>query len=669
MTLSARCFHIAAYLKRHAIFLCGSFALSLTFLVYLPGLSGPFAFDDFPNIVNNYYLAIQHLDIDSLMRAAFSGNSGPLKRPVSMLSFALNYYATGFNPFYFKLTSLIIHLFNGIGLYVLTGLILRIYQKRFQTRLATHHIQWISLALATAWLLHPLNLTGVLYVVQRMTILATLFTIAGLIFYLRGRLQLLEGKSGGITQIMLGFLVFLPLAILSKENAALLPLLMLVLEITLLNFETVSALHKRFLIGFYLITVALPASVVLFYLTTHPAWLNANFQLHDFTLSERVLTETRVMWFYIKMIVLPRTAELGLFHDDIPLSHGLLNPISTLFSAVGLIVLIAAAFGLRKHQPIFSLGILFFLAGHLLESTIFPLEITFEHRNYLPMAGILLVMFYYLLYPLAYLETLKVRQLAALGLVSLFAVSTTTRADQWANSFLLSNIELTHHPLSPRANAEVGAIYGDLALMTRPQDLKDQFYEASKTQFEKSVSLQEYGIDGLYGLIYYAAQLNKPVDKVWISTLSEYLEHAPLVSNASNKLFKLVTCNGEGKCKLPKEDIKSLLDATLRNPKLTGMAKAAALSALAYHLANIEGDTQGALRATYQAMQVAPNVVEYRSNLVGFLIAVREFDAARKELQAAQKQDVLNTNTQVLKGLEKSLNDAEASQPHAINPA
>lgn len=659
MAISACCSRMTAFFMRHAILLCGLPVLSLAFIVYLPGLSGPFAFDDFPNIQTNYYLAIQHLDIDSLKRAAFSGNSGPLKRPISMLSFALNYYATGFNPFYFKLTNLVIHLFNGIGIYTLTGLILRIYRQRFQPRLTSHHIQWLSLALATAWLLHPLNLTSVLYVVQRMTSLASLFTIVGLILYLSGRWLMLQGKSGGILRILLGLLVFMPLATLSKENGALLPLLMLVLEITLLNFETVSTLHKRFLIGFFLITVVLPGSVVLIYLATHSGWLTAGFELRDFTLSERVLTEIRVMWFYIKMIVLPRTAELGLFHDDIQLSRGLLNPISTLFSAAGLLALIAAAVGLRKRQPIFSLGILFFLAGHLLESTVFALEITFEHRNYLPMFGILLIMFYYLLYPLTHLKTLRFRQCAALGLISLFAVSTNTRAEQWVNTFLLTNAELTHHPLSPRANAEVGAIYGNLALITRQQELADQFYQASRAQFEKSVSLQKYGVDGLFGLIYYAAYLNKPIEKIWIDHLSDYLEHAPFSSNASDKLHRLVTCHGEGKCKLPKEDIKSLLDAALRNPTLSGMAKAAMLSAMAYHLANIEGDTPGALRATYQAMQAVPDIVEYRSSLVGFLIAVREFDAARKELQAARKQDFLNTNTQVLGQLEKALDDAE----------
>ena len=81
--------------------------------VYLPGISGPWMFDDYTNIIHNSYIHISSLSLDNLYHAAFSLESGPLRRPISMASFALNYYfADGLKTTPFKATNLGIHLLN-----------------------------------------------------------------------------------------------------------------------------------------------------------------------------------------------------------------------------------------------------------------------------------------------------------------------------------------------------------------------------------------------------------------------------------------------------------------------------------------------------------------------------------------------------------------------------
>ena len=105
------------HMRRFLPYFCLAVALVATFFVYQRGLSGPFLFDDGPNIVRNANLAIHDLSPASLTQAAWSGHSGPLLRPLSMMSFAANYYATGLDPYYFKLTNLVIHLFNGLGVF------------------------------------------------------------------------------------------------------------------------------------------------------------------------------------------------------------------------------------------------------------------------------------------------------------------------------------------------------------------------------------------------------------------------------------------------------------------------------------------------------------------------------------------------------------------------
>jgi hypothetical protein len=54
----------------------------------------------------------------------------------------------------------------------------------------------------------------------------------------------------------------------------------------------------------------------------------------------------------------------------------------------------------RKRFPIVAFAVLWFLVGHSLESTVFPLEIIHEHRNYLPALGPLLALTYLLLFAL-----------------------------------------------------------------------------------------------------------------------------------------------------------------------------------------------------------------------------------------------------------------------------
>ncbi len=170
---------------------------SIGLLAYSPGLSGDFLFDDDANIVHNDNIHIHKLTPASLKGAALSGHSGPLKRPVSMLSFALNYYFAGLDTFYFKLTNVVIHLLNGIGLFFLTRLILAAYRERHEPRLTDRHLLVLSLAVSAAWLLHPLNLTGVLYVVQRMTSLSALFVIWGLVLYMAGRRRMIRDARRG----------------------------------------------------------------------------------------------------------------------------------------------------------------------------------------------------------------------------------------------------------------------------------------------------------------------------------------------------------------------------------------------------------------------------------------------------------------------------------------
>jgi len=426
--------------------------IAAIFIVYWPGLKGPFIFDDSPNITSNSLLRISDLSFSSLYSSATAGSAGPLKRPVAMLSFALNYYfAGGYDAYSFKLTNIVIHCINALLLFVLC---LKLFK---QAAPITHpgdnpsYFFWLSAGISLLWALHPINLTSVLYVVQRMTSLSTLFSLGCVILYMAGRNRVItDGVNWRSVSLFIGSAISLTLALFSKENAILIPLIILLIEVVLYpqafpwkHFRQLSQ-HQRLLTWVILIVAGS------FALLAAIQYAEGGFQSRPFTMLERVLTESRVICFYIGLIFITRINGFGLFHDDIALSTSVISPWTTLPSILFIIVLIASAFYFRKKNPLYALGIGWFFIGHLLESTIFSLEIAHEHRNNLPSIGLILAAIS--LMPLAAINSKKL--MAGFLLVALILGSTTwLRAKQWGNYQSLAYYESSHHPNSPAIQA------------------------------------------------------------------------------------------------------------------------------------------------------------------------------------------------------------------------
>ncbi|HYD91853.1 MAG TPA: hypothetical protein VEA37_10250, partial [Flavobacterium sp.] len=294
--------------------------------------------DDGVNITKNSAIHITDLKTSSLELAAISGNAGLGNRPISMLSFALNHYMSGLNATQFKLVNLLIHLLNGLFVFIFFKLLLTLYQetKGFNSKANTAFL--VAVFLAALWLLHPLNLTSVLYVVQRMTSLSAFFVLLGLTLYVLGRKKLLEDKAlQGLILISSSILLVTPLAVLSKENGVLLPIYILLIEVTLLRWQTASDQHRKILkLGISLLAF-IPTLLGLLYLVNNPSIITAGYLFRDFTMVERLMTEARVLWLYIYQIMLPNISMLGLYHDDIVISKSLFNPASTAISVFGLL--------------------------------------------------------------------------------------------------------------------------------------------------------------------------------------------------------------------------------------------------------------------------------------------------------------------------------------------
>lgn len=436
-----------------------SLVLALSAFVYLPGISGPWIFDDYTNLIHNSYVKVQTLSTDAFYQAAYSLKAGPLQRPISMISFALNhYFAGGMNSTTpYKITNLVIHIINGLLVFWLLRLVfMRLAQvtphSTFSWSKAPQTVVLVAGAAAMLWLIHPIQITSVLYVVQRMTELSALFTFLGLITYLKGRSRVIHGEKGGVLLVFAGPVLFGLFGILCKENAALLPVFMLVLELTLYANETPWDSWSKLSLGTRraLIASTLVVTALLLLWAIHYAL--PNYKGRDFTMPERIMTEARVLFFYISLILLPQINRFGHQHDDIAISTSLFTPWTTLPSLLGLAVLfILAILGHRKY-PLFSLGMLWFFAGHLMESTLFPLEIAHEHRNYIPSLGIILVVIHLINHGCHKLGHRKL-WLAMPALIVFMGGATYVRAEQWSSYNTFYRYEAAHHPDSARTQS------------------------------------------------------------------------------------------------------------------------------------------------------------------------------------------------------------------------
>ena len=441
----------------------GMIAIAVT-LAYSPGLHGPFVFDDIPNITHNAAIQISTLRPASLYAAAVSSSSSALGRPLATLSFAMNYFVAGdpSNTFAFKLTNMAIHLINTALVYWFVLLLLR---QTAKTNPTSANTRWLPALVAALWALHPLNLTSVLYVVQRMASLSALFVLLGMIFFLHGRQRVHEQKRHGMTLIVGGWLTGLVLGTGAKETAVLILLYIPLTEYVFFSrtdFRTSAGAPLR---TFYGLAIVLPLLMILAWVFTHPQFFQESYKIRNFDMIARLLTEPRILWFYLHLLFIPNITEFSLFHDDIAISTGLFTPWTTLPAILALLALTAAAFVGRKKYPIFSFAVLWFLAGHSLESSFLPLEIAHEHRNYLPAIGPLMAA----VYALGAAFSNRDRLSLVLGTTLAIALASTTflRAQAWASEEQLIVTMAQHHPRSARAQAMLAELYavrkGDLA--------------------------------------------------------------------------------------------------------------------------------------------------------------------------------------------------------------
>ena len=355
----------------------------IVFGAYSSNYNASWHFDDYPNIVENPNVHLEDIKYKNVKEALFAAydvgkhSEQQLYRPVSMLSFALNWYMGKDRVFGYHIVNNVIH-FTTTWFLFLTILNLLISPNlRGKYQGSEYAIAFLA---AILWAVNPIQTQGVTYIVQRMASLAAMFYIIGIYSYLKARLSVPGYKRFlFIAVCLLNFI----LAFGSKENAATFPIVLIVVEILFFQDLSDRDIRKKVTVALTIFIVAMIAFLLILYIKGNIAHLLEGYETRMFTLKERLLTEPRIIMYYLSQIFYPLVTRLSLVHD-INISTSFFKPWTTTASILSIIFMLGIGFSQTVKRPIIAFSIVFFFINHIIESTILPLELIFEHRNYLP---------------------------------------------------------------------------------------------------------------------------------------------------------------------------------------------------------------------------------------------------------------------------------------------
>jgi tetratricopeptide (TPR) repeat protein len=416
--------------------------------VYGNSLHCGFVFDDLSNIVDNENIHARFLTLDELAKS-FSGTNpaaATINRPLSFLTLAINYALGGLDPFGYHIFNISIHTGCAILFYLVCLQLLSCGNR-------PEDYQDIALLAAVLWAIHPLQVTGVTYIVQRMASLTALFTLLSLYGYIRGRSR----PAGRIRWFTLSAIAALG-GMASKENGILIPASLVLVEI--IFFTPAGKQQKKLLLA----GTCIAAYMALGTLYISHSGILSHYSIRPFSMEQRLLTQPRVIFFYLSLIIYPLADRFTLLHD-IRISESIFMPPSTLLSIIGLLVFLGVALRCHRQRPIFSFAVLFFFINHLIESTILPLELIYEHRNYLP------ALFLYLLLAIGLQQVLEyfsyrpsIKTLACItAVVLLFSIGHTTmgRNPVFKSEYTFWRDNIKKSPYLSRPHNNLGAYYWD----------------------------------------------------------------------------------------------------------------------------------------------------------------------------------------------------------------
>jgi hypothetical protein len=581
---------------------------------YEQGVTGSLFYDDHSNLS-----ALSDIKTKEDAKVfLFDGSSGPLGRPIALATFlphAEDWPASHIDA---RRINVIIHLGNGILLGFLAYVILRLYDRK--DNLTSYYTACYAAAM---WLALPILASTNLILIQRMTGLAALFGLLGLLAYCLGY-RLLSSRPTVATALQIGGLGLATiLATLTKENGILIPIFALIIETTIGSQSTLTQPMRRLRLVVLSSIFGIVAGYLLYLLLINIGSVDPR---RGFSVDERMLTQAIILWKYLYLAFIPQLNAYGPYHDDVSINDGLGVPI---FAILVFLALLVATFRVRKRHPLLLLALLWFLAGHLLESTTVMLELYFEHRNYLSTFGICLALSYYAFrIPKRYLRL-------SITALSLYVVSLWTvlffLASIWGKPLEAAVHWYANHPTSTRAAIALGGLYYEE--MSGNSKLSREILDKTAESCPKCLDVRMQAL-------LYACGTERPTE------IAQRLEE--LVKAAPSGKFSAALLDGiyplrdfviEDKCRpIDLGNIQRLLQAVKNNPASYLGGYPVHLNYLAALNASDLGKMDSAKRHLSESLDLTPTLVAIRL-LVKILIQEKRWTEAAHLLKQARDPD------------------------------
>jgi len=583
-------------------------------LVYRPALSGTFLLDDHANLAG-----LQTVDdMDSALHFVLTGDSGPLGRPLALASFLPQASAWGLDATPFIQVNILIHLFNGLLVFLLSWQLARVvlHDRKDASILAV--------ATMAIWLFMPLLASSSLLIVQRMTTLSATFVLCGLNAYMIAREKLTESAGIALTSMSIMLVTFTLLAVFTKENGALLPLFVLVIELALLRSPgSLTTLQWNAWRGIFLAIPALLMAAFVLIQVPYPDDLVAR---REFTATDRLFSEARILWEYLLNAFFAPGAQLGPFHETRSV-NGLLSGPLTIAAVIAWIVAVIFAVRSRSRYPVVTFAVFWFLAGHLLESTTIPLELYFEHRNYLPIIGPVFALCYFVFQIPGRFRVISRSALAVYAVINAAILFSVT--SMWGNPLLAATFWYSQDPASVRAATTLAS--QQMSRSGPESAIETLRIFAERYPKHAYIRIPELNL---------ACAMAPRADH---SGLVEYLDSGlPSVTfsmTTGKMLDELLTRSVTSECRsVHPATVAALADAVMKNPRYS-----ASLHYNRFHLmlmariARVSGNTDDTLEYLDRAIALLPSD-DLNMMTVTALVEAGRFEEARSFIEKAEKR-------------------------------
>lgn len=515
-------------------------ALAVTYFVYLPSLSGPLFLDDLIYLKEGNPLDIKNFSLEEIKSAISYYPS----RPISILSFSLNNIFDFNSPYNLKKTNLILHLATGVAIYIFLINLLR-YIKSHDIHDNTTHdlLRFIPLIVTSLWLLHPLSISTVAYSIQRMAMLASFFSVLSMNFYLLAKIQIKNNKEKEPPLLYLIIsVIFFICAVLSKEIG-----ILTILYIALIEIYFGNQIHKL-ISRRKALTIYITVILIVLTLVANGYLIPVSYDSRNYSLYMRLLGEAATVLNYIQNILMPDISKMGVFLDDTPISNSLFVPITNLISVSIVFISILASVLFSNRFPLICFGILFFYTSHLIESTVLPLEIAFEHRNYLAILGLMVSC-------TSIAISLKFKPLTILPILILsayilfFVYQTQERSKKWGSDGMFYSTQVLNHPGSFRANYYIAILLGNIGRKDIALKYYVQSINLNKSQIasESMMLIQDIDVSNNKLIL---ENISKKLDRIIISNL------------VTNKLIELSDCILNKTCNTTADNLIGVLSSS-----------------------------------------------------------------------------------------------------------